>query len=178
MPTDILSLCCSLTPTRPQGWPLNRTQCTSKLQFTFHIWKLSPSYTVYNEFIKDLPCIRNQRNPGLLCHLWIRLWIQVEHLGVVRRSLCLPVALCLHEAPWSLDRGNHLFLGCASEGCRMSQRSFVSLQPRLAYDPWDTDINKDTDLFIFFLKSHENKFTRHKARHHRLTWNFFKSKIH
>lgn len=145
------------------------TQCTSKLQFTFHIWKLSPSYTFYNEFIKDLPCIQNQRNPGLLCHLWIRLWIQVEHLGVVRRSLCLPVALGLHEAPWSLGHGNHLFLGCASEEGRTSQRSFVSLQPRLAYDPWDTDINKDTGFIYLFILSHMKINLHDKARHHRLT---------
>lgn len=38
------------------------------------------------------PCcpsrIQNQRNPGLLCHLWIRLWNRAGHHEVVQRSLC------------------------------------------------------------------------------------------
>lgn len=86
----------------------------------------------------NLPCIQNRRNPGLLCHLWIRLWNQVEHPGVARKNLCSAGALGLHVAPWSLGHGNPLFLDCVSAGCRMSQNSFVSLLPRSASAPWHT----------------------------------------
>lgn len=84
---------------------------------------------------KHLPCIQNQRNPGLPCHLWIHLWSQVEHPGVARKNLGSGGAHGLHAVAWSLGHGSPLVLGCVSEGYRMSQSSSVSLRPRLASAP-------------------------------------------
>lgn len=85
--------------------------------------------------LNHLPCIQNQRNPGLPCHLWIRLWSQVEHPGVARKNLGSGGALGLHAVAWSLGHGSPLVLGCVSEGYRMSQNSSVFLLPRLASAP-------------------------------------------
>lgn len=132
-------------PCYPSGKNNSKSLELPPIFFAFHKHQGSASCTliilsVISGLVKliDLPCIQNQRNPGLLCRLWIRLGNQGEHPGVARKTLCLAVALDLHGAPWSLGHGNPLVLDCASEGCRTSQSSFVSLLPRWTFAPWHT----------------------------------------
>lgn len=117
----LLSFWIKQTHTKLRLEELSTCSCCTAivLEYYSHLMKLT-----------DLPCIQNQRNPGLLCHLWIHLWSQEEHPGVARRSLCLPVFLGLRGDPWSLGRGNPPSLGCAWGGCRTSRRSSVSPPPR------------------------------------------------
>lgn len=123
-------------PCYPSG--KNNNKRSSEQTFSF------PTYSTSIVLFNNLPCIQNQRNPGLLCRLWIRrlwirLWNRVEHPGVARKSLCSAGALGLHGAPWSLDRGNPLFPDCVWEGCRMSRNSFVFPLPRSTSAPWHKD---------------------------------------
>lgn len=93
------------------------------------------TYCTLKIHFNNSPCIQNQRNPGLLCHLWKRLWNQEGHPGAARRNLCSLVVLGLRGDPWSLGHGNLLCLECVSVECRMSQNSFVSLLPRSTFAP-------------------------------------------